>query len=87
VEFAQHIDDTTLRMRVWERGVGETLACGTGACAVAVAGTLSCRIGREATVELPGGDLVIRWHENQHVYMTGSAAVSFEGTIELPEEE
>ena len=87
VEFAQHVDDTTLRMRVWERGVGETLACGTGACAVAVAGTLSCRIGREATVELPGGDLFIRWHEDQHVYMTGSAAVSFTGTIDLPEDE
>ena len=87
VEFAQLIDDRTLRMRVWERGVGETLACGTGACAVAVAGTLSCRIGREATVELPGGDLFIRWHEDQHVYMTGSAAVSFEGTIDLPEDD
>ncbi len=83
VEFAQLIDDETIRMRVWERGVGETLACGTGACAVAVAGTLSCRIGRDATVELPGGDLRIRWHEDDHVYMTGSAAVSFTGTIDL----
>lgn len=86
VEFAQHIDENTLRMRVWERGVGETLACGTGACAVLVAGTLSCRVGREATIELPGGDLLVRWHENDHVYMTGSAAVSFTGTVELPEE-
>jgi diaminopimelate epimerase len=83
VEFAQLIDHETIRMRVWERGVGETLACGTGACAVAVAGTLSCRTGRDATVELPGGDLRIRWHENDHVYMTGSAAVSFTGTIDL----
>lgn len=86
VEFAQHIDENTIRMRVWERGVGETLACGTGACAVLVAGTLSCRVGREAAIELPGGDLFVRWHENDHVYMTGSAAVSFTGTIELPDE-
>lgn len=86
VEFAQHIDENTIRMRVWERGVGETLACGTGACAVLVAGTLSCRVGREATIELPGGDLFVRWHENDHVYMTGSAAVSFTGTVELPDE-
>lgn len=83
VEFAQLIDDETIRMRVWERGVGETLACGTGACAVAVAGTLSCRTGRDATVELPGGDLRIRWHEDDRVYMTGSAAVSFTGTLDL----
>ena len=87
VEFAQLIDNETVRMRVWERGVGETLACGTGACAVAVAATLSCRTGRDSTVQLPGGDLLIRWHENDHVYMTGSAAVSFTGTVELPEEE
>ena len=67
--------------------MGETLACGTGACAVTVAGTLSCRIGRDATIELPGGDLTVRWHENEHVYMTGSAAVSFTGSIELPEDD
>lgn len=87
VEFAQLIDDRTIRMRVWERGVGETLACGTGACAVAVAGTLSCRTGRDATILLPGGELVVRWHENQHVYLTGSAAVSFIGSVDLPEDE
>ncbi len=87
VEFAQLIDSATIRIRVWERGVGETLACGTGACATAVAGALSCRTGRDATIELPGGDLLIRWHEDDHVYMTGSAAFSFEGTIDLPEEE
>lgn len=85
VEFAQLIDDRTIRLRVWERGVGETLACGTGACATAVAGTLSCRIGREATIELPGGDLFIRWHENEHVYMTGSAAFAFTGVVDLPD--
>ncbi|MHB1135191.1 MAG: diaminopimelate epimerase [Coriobacteriia bacterium] len=87
VEFAQLVNGTTIRMRVWERGVGETLACGTGACAVLVAGTLSCRVGRHATIELPGGDLEIRWHEDDHVYMTGSAAVSFVGSVELPEED
>lgn len=85
VEFAQLVDDETIRVRVWERGVGETLACGTGACAVSVAGTLSCRIGRESTIELPGGDLHIRWHENDRVYLTGTAAFSFSGTIELPD--
>ncbi len=85
VEFSQLVDDRTLRLRVWERGVGETLACGTGACAAAVAGALSCRTGREATIELPGGDLSIRWHTNEHVYMTGSAAFSFTGLVQLPE--
>lgn len=87
VEFAQLIDSSTIRVRVWERGVGETLACGTGACAVVVAGTLSVRVGRDATVELPGGDLLVRWHEDQHVYLTGSAAVSFTGVVDLPEED
>ncbi|GAB4286537.1 MAG: diaminopimelate epimerase [Coriobacteriia bacterium] len=85
VEFAQLIDDTTIRLRVWERGVGETLACGTGACATAVAGTLSCRIGREATIELPGGDLSIRWHTDDHVYMTGSAAEVYTGVVSIGE--
>ncbi len=87
VELAQLVDNTTIKMRVWERGVGETLACGTGACAVLVAGTLSCRVGRDATVELPGGNLEIRWHEDDHVYMTGSAAVAFTGTIDLGDED
>lgn len=87
VEFAQSVDVNTIRLRVWERGVGETLACGTGACATLVAGALSCRTGRSANIELPGGDLLIRWHENDHVYMTGSAAEVFTGTIALPDEE
>lgn len=87
VEFAQLVDDHTIRLRVWERGVGETLACGTGACATTVAAVLSCRTGRDATIELPGGDLSIRWHVDDHVYMTGSAATSFIGTLELPEAE
>lgn len=87
VEFAQLIDDARIRLRVWERGVGETLACGTGACATAVAGTLSCRVGRNATIELPGGDLSIRWHTDDHVYMTGSAAEVFTGVVWIGEAE
>lgn len=86
VEFAQLVDDHTVRVRVWERGVGETLACGTGACATAVVAVLSCRTGRDVLVELPGGDLQIRWDSDEHVYLTGSAALSFTGSIELPEE-
>ena len=85
VEFAEFVDAEHIRLRVWERGVGETLACGTGACATLVAAVLSCRTGRQATIELPGGDLLIRWHENDRVYMTGSAATSFVGTVTLPE--
>jgi diaminopimelate epimerase len=87
VEFAQFVDAGTVRLRVWERGVGETLACGTGACATLVAAVLGCRTGRSATIELPGGDLLIRWHEDDHVYMTGSAAEVFTGTIRLPDDD
>ncbi len=87
VEFAQFVDIETIRLRVWERGVGETLACGTGACATLVAAVLSCRTGRSATIELPGGELLVRWHENDHVYMTGSASEVFAGTIHLPDED
>ncbi|MBN1192534.1 MAG: diaminopimelate epimerase [Coriobacteriia bacterium] len=87
VEFAQYVDDDHIRVRVWERGVGETLACGTGACATAVVATLSCRAGRHSTIQLPGGDLLVRWHENEHVYLTGSAAFSFNGTVDLPEDD
>lgn len=86
VEFAQFVDAETIRLRVWERGVGETLACGTGACATLVAAVLSCRTGRSATIELPGGELLIRWHEDDHVYMTGSAAEVFAGSILLPDD-
>ncbi|MCX8006778.1 MAG: diaminopimelate epimerase [Coriobacteriia bacterium] len=86
VEFAELVDDTRIRVRVWERGVGETLACGTGACAAVVAAVLSCRTGRSATVELPGGELDVRWHEDDHVYMTGPATTVYSGSIEVPEE-
>lgn len=87
VEFAQVIDDSTVRLRVWERGVGETLACGTGACATVVAGVLGLRLGRRATVELPGGELEVRWAEDECVFMTGPATEVFDGTIEIAEDE
>jgi diaminopimelate epimerase len=88
VEFAS-LGETPdrVRLRVWERGVGETLACGTGACATLVAATLSCRTGRSATIELSGGELLIGWGPDGHVYMTGTADEVFEGAIDLPDEE
>ena len=68
-------------MRVWERGSGETLACGTGACASVVAGVLKGILDRKTTVDLLGGTLYIEWNEkDNHVYMTGPAEFSFEGT-------
>ena len=72
-------------MRVWERGAGETLACGTGACASVVACNLNDYIENEANVELLGGTLNIKWNkENNHIYMTGTATTVFEGELELP---
>ncbi|MEX2559259.1 MAG: hypothetical protein WD403_05055, partial [Pirellulales bacterium] len=68
-----------VHVRVWERGSGETLACGTGACAVCVAGVLSRRTGRKLLVHLPGGDLELEWAENNHVYLTGPAVEVFSG--------
>ncbi len=83
-EFVKVIDDTLLEMRVWERGSGETLACGTGACAVAVASILNGLAKREVTVRLLGGELKIEWDEKtNHVFMTGPAAVVFDGEIAL----
>jgi len=83
-EFAHVIDRTTVEMRVWERGSGETLACGTGACAVAVASILNGYTDDEVTVKLLGGDLIIRWdRESDKVYMTGPATVVYDGEIEL----
>lgn len=86
VEFAQVEDGGQIRLRVWERGVGETLACGTGACAATVAAALTCRGGREATVELPGGTLDIRWSPEGRVLMTGPAREVFSGTVVIPED-
>ncbi len=87
VEFAQLVDEETIALRVWERGVGETLACGTGACATLVAMNLLCLTGREAVVQLPGGELAIRWAEDDHVYMTGPAEEVFAGVITVPEDD
>jgi diaminopimelate epimerase len=76
-----------LRMRVWERGSGETWACGTGACAALVAAVLNDRAERNATVELRGGKLAIEWREDgadaNHVFMTGNAVEVFRGAIEV----
>lgn len=83
-EFIRVIDENTVQMRVWERGSGETLACGTGACAVVVACSLNGWTGDEVTVRLVGGDLHIRWDkEKQTVFMTGPATVVFDGEIDL----
>lgn len=83
-EFIRVIDDHTLQMRVWERGSGETLACGTGACAAAVASVLNgyCPKGEDITIHLIGGDLKIRYTD-EAVYLTGPATTVFEGSIEL----
>ncbi|MCR5250487.1 MAG: diaminopimelate epimerase [Lachnospiraceae bacterium] len=81
-EFIRVLDRTQQQMRVWERGTGETLACGTGACASVVASILNGKTDREVTVHLPGGDLQIEWRESDgHVYMTGPARIVFEGTV------
>ncbi len=83
-EFVEIIDNEHVKMRVWERGAGETLACGTGACAVLVAGVLSGHLHRKAQVDLLGGTLQIEWNaENNHVFMTGDAVTVFEGEILL----
>jgi diaminopimelate epimerase len=83
-EFVNVIDDTHLRMRVWERGSGETLACGTGTCATVVAAVLNGLTKDEVSVELLGGELFIRWdRETDQVYMTGPATVVFSGEIQI----
>ncbi len=83
-EFIHVIDRKNVQMRVWERGAGETWACGTGACAVAVACILNGYTDREVTIHLRGGDLEICWdEESQDVYMTGPATTVFDGEIKL----
>ena len=79
VEFVKVESPELLTMRVWERGAGRTLACGTGACATLVAAHLTGQSGRAATVRLEGGDLQIAWGEDDHVIMTGPAVTVFEG--------
>lgn len=85
-EFIQVLDRNTVNMRVWERGTGETLACGTGACAATVACILNGLTEDEITLHLLGGDLLVRWDRTENlVYMTGPATVVFDGEIDLDE--
>jgi diaminopimelate epimerase len=81
-EFIEVVSDNYIKMRVWERGSGETMACGTGACAAVVSGVLNGKNDRKTTVELLGGELTIEWKEaDNHVYLTGGATTVFEGEI------
>lgn len=80
-EFVEIINKNTIKMRVWERGVGETLACGTGACASVCAAILNNYTNREVKVMLLGGTLEIKWDKDNHIYMTGPAVTVFEGEI------
>ena len=83
VEFIEIVDRNYIKMRVWERGTGETLACGTGACAAVVASILNGKTDTKVTVELLGGKLEIEWNkEDNRVYMTGPATTVFEGELE-----
>ncbi len=83
VEFVRVVSDKEIAIAVWERGVGETLACGTGACASAVAAHLTGRTGRRVVARLPGGNLEIEWGDDNHVLMRGPAEQVFEGKISL----
>lgn len=81
-EFIEVLSSDRLKMRVWERGSGETMACGTGACASVVAAVLNNHTGRKVKVELIGGELTIEWNEtDNHVYLTGGATTVFEGVV------
>ncbi len=79
VEFVQVLNKQRLRMRVWERGAGVTMACGTGTCATLVAAVLNNKTDRQATVEVDGGELFIEWDSNNHIYMSGPAIEVFRG--------
>ncbi len=79
VEFAEVLSSTEIRMRVWERGTGETWACGTGACATLVAAVLNNLTDKKARLKLLGGNLDIEWRDDNHVYMTGEAVTVFKG--------
>lgn len=85
VEFVQVLNRAEVRMAVWERGAGVTLACGTGACAVGVAGALNGFTNRDVTVHLSTGELFIEWAADNHVYMTGPAEEVFSGSYPTPE--
>ncbi|HEX9879083.1 MAG TPA: diaminopimelate epimerase [Candidatus Binatia bacterium] len=82
-EFVKILNPGEVRMRVWERGAGETWACGTGACAVAVVGALTNRTERQLTVRLLGGDLSIHWRPDNRVAMTGGAEEVFQGVVRI----
>jgi diaminopimelate epimerase len=83
-EFIDVVSKNRIKMRVWERGSGETMACGTGACASVVAAVLNGHCDRKTTVELLGGELTIEWNaENNHVFLTGGATTVFEGEIQI----
>lgn len=82
VEFAQVIDKNNIKVRVWERGVGETFACGTGACAAVVAGGINGYTDENVSVKLRGGELKIEWGKDNHIYMQGPATTVYEGKIE-----
>jgi len=84
IEFAHVMEDGSIRTRVWERGSGITMACGTGACATAVAAAVTGRRGRQLRIVMDGGALEIEWRESDnHVYMTGPAAFVFDGVAEV----
>ena len=86
IEFAEVLPSGAIRTRVWERGSGITMACGTGACATAVAAAITGRASRESDIVMDGGTLHIEWSDQDgHVYMTGPAAFAFEGEVALPE--
>lgn len=82
-EFAEVVDTNCMKMRVWERGSGETLACGTGACAVGVASIINgfCDRNKEIKIQARGGALSVRWHKCENVYLTGEAFKVFDGDI------
>jgi diaminopimelate epimerase len=85
VEFVKVISEKEIRMRVWERGCGETAACGTGACAAVVAGVINKKLGGGVTAHLPGGDLQVEWDgkETSPVYLTGPATITFRGSVAI----
>lgn len=85
VEFTQVINPKEIKQRTWERGTGETLACGSGSCSSVVAGVLTERISRKVTVHLRGGDLYIEWLGDNHLYMTGPTEEVFEGKVSAAE--
>lgn len=83
-EFTEVLSRSHVRMVVWERGAGRTLACGTGACATVVAGVLEGKVDRNCRVDLPGGPLQIEWRESDnHIYMTGPAELVFDGVVKV----